>query len=210
MQAGRDPEAAASRLGGARALSGVGLREALDDLLCLFHALVLPPDQTALRALAVSWAEARESATAHSTVRDPATGLPTADYLGERLREVYGEAARSGSEAGETSCLVVLDIALDDVAAWRRLARSAAVGRTLDQVFGEGHPMAVLTDGLYVVLCRRTEDTPQLAQTLRRVIERNGEILGVASAMRSPTRVWVEGLPATHADAVQLLAQLGR
>ncbi len=70
--------------------------------------------------------------------------------------------------------------------------------------------MAVLTDGLYVVLCRRTEDTPQLAQTLRRVIERNGEILGVASAMRSPTRVWVEGLPATHADAVQLLAQLGR
>lgn len=117
VQAGRDPEAAASRLGGARALSGVGLREALDDLLCLFHALVLPPDQTALRALAVSWAEARESATAHSTVRDPATGLPTADYLGERLREVYGEAARSGSEAGETSCLVVLDIALDDVAA---------------------------------------------------------------------------------------------
>ncbi|WP_425955334.1 hypothetical protein [Xylanimonas sp. McL0601] len=210
VEAGVEPFAAAQRLGAARGASGVGMGEALDDLLCLYRSLGRPADPGALRALAVGWAEGHESAPNHVAVRDPGTGLPTADYLGERLRETYGDALRAGTTAEETSCLVVLDVALDDLDAWRRMARAATVGRTLDQVFGDGHPMAVLTDGLYAVLCARTQGTPQLAQTLRRVVEKNAEILGLAGAMRRPTRVWIERLPATHADAVELLGQLGR
>ncbi|WP_245885915.1 hypothetical protein [Xylanimonas oleitrophica] len=206
----RTPDAAAQRLGAARGAAGVGIGESLDDLSCLYRALGRSADPQALRALSVGWVEGHESLPVHSAVRDPATGLPTADYLGERLRETYGEALRSGADVPETHCLVVLDVALDDLDAWRRMARSATVGRTLDQVFGDGHPMGVLTDGLYAVLCPRGQGTPQLAQTLRRVIEKNAEILGLSEVMRRPTRVWVEKLPASHADAVELLAQLSR
>jgi hypothetical protein len=210
VEVGRGPAAAAQRLGHARGAAGVGMGEALDDLTCLYRALCRPVDPDALRSMAIGWAEGHEAVPAHAVVRDPGTGLPTLEYLGERLRETYGQAEREGTTAGETSCLVVLDVALDDLDAWRRMARSATVGRTLDQVFGDGHPMAVLTDGIYAVLCPRSQGTPQLAQTLRRVMERNAEILGLAGAMRRPTRVWVERLPATHADAVDLLSQLGR
>ncbi|WP_242496446.1 hypothetical protein [Xylanimonas protaetiae] len=210
VEAGRGPEAAAHRLGAARGSAGVGMGEALDDVTCLYRALGRPVDVEAVRALAVGWAEGHEAVPAHAVVRDPGTGLATAEYLGERLRETYGQAEREGSTASETSCLVVLDVALDDLDAWRRMARAATVGRTLDQVFGTGHPMAVLSDGIYAVLCPRSQGTPQLAQTLRRVVEKNAEILGLAGAMRRPTRVWVEHLPAAHADAVELLGQLGR
>lgn len=210
VEAGRGPAAAAQRLGTARGSAGVGMGEALDDLTCLYRALGEPVDAEAMRALAIGWAEGHVAVPTHAVVRDPAAGLPTAEYLGERLRETYGQAERDGTTAGETSCLVVLDVALDDLDAWRRMARSATVGRTLDQVFGDGHPMAVLTDGLYAVLCPRSQGTPQLAQTLRRVVEKNAEILGLAGAMRRPTRVWVEQLPPSHSDAVELLGQLGR
>ena len=210
VESGREPSAAAQRLGVARGASGVGMGEALDDLTCLYRALGRPADPAAMRALAVGWAEGHETDATRVAVRDPATGLPTADYLSERLREAYGEAQRAGTTAEQTSCLVVLDVALDDLDAWRRMARSATVGRTLDQVFGEGHPMAVLTDGLYAVLCTREQGTPQLAQTLRRVVEKNAEILGLAGAMRRPTRVWIEKLPPSYVDAVELLGQLGR
>ncbi len=210
VEAGRGPAAAAQRLGAARGAAGVGIGEALDDLTCLYRALGEPVDPEAMRAMAVGWSEGHETGPSKGVVRDPATGLPTVEYLGERLRETYGHAERDGTSAGELACLVVLDVALDDLDAWRRMARSATVGRTLDQVFGDGHPMAVLTDGLYVVLCPRSQGTPQLAQTLRRVVEKNAEILGLASAMRRPTRVWVEQLPPSHADAVDLLSQLGR
>jgi hypothetical protein len=210
VEAGRTAAAAAQRLGAARGATGVGIGEALDDLACLYQALDRPADPDALRALAVGWAEGHESLPVHTSVRDAATGLPTAEYLGERLRETYGEAERNGTTVADTTCLVVLDVALDDLDTWRRTARSATVGRTLDQVFGNGPPMAVLTDGLYAVLCPRGQGTPQLAQTLRRVVEKNAEILGLSGAMRRPTRVWVEQLPPSHEDAIELLDQLSR
>ncbi|WP_245534418.1 hypothetical protein [Xylanimonas cellulosilytica] len=210
VEAHRTPVAAAQRLGAARGSAGVGMGESLDDLSCLYRALERPVDVDAMRALAIGWAEGHESVPDHAVVRDPGTGLPTAEYLGERLREAYGQAERDGTSATETFCLVVLDVALDDLDAWRRMARSATVGRTLGQVFGDGYPMAVLADGIYVVLCPRGQGTPQLAGTLRRVVEKNAEILGLAGAMRRPTRVWVEQLPAAHTDAVELLGQLGR
>lgn len=206
----RCPAAAAQRLGTARGEAGVGMTETLDDAACLFEALDQPADPKVLRALAIGWAEGYESLPVRSTVRDPASGLPSGEYLGERLRETYGDALRQGMHAGDTHCLVVLDVALDDLDAWRRSARAATVGRTLDQVFGEGHPLAALSDGVFVVLCPRRENTAQLAQTLRRVVEKNAAILGLSEVMRRPTRVWVEALPESHSAALALLEQLSR
>ncbi|MFP3713186.1 hypothetical protein [Puerhibacterium sp. TATVAM-FAB25] len=206
----RCPAAAAQRLGSARGEAGVGMTEAMDDVACLFGALERPADPVVLRSLAIGWAQGYESLPMRSTVRDPASGLPSGEYLGERLRETYGAAVRQGAHAGDTHCLVVLDVALEDLDAWRRSARAATVGRTLDQVFGEGHPMAALSDGVFVVLCPRRDHTAQLAQTLRRVVEKNAAILGLAEVMRRPTRVWVETLPDSHPAAVSLLEQLAR
>src|SRR5919107_600421 len=91
---GRAPAAAAGRLGNARGASGVGIGEALDDLVCLYRALDIPPDPEVLRGLAIGWVQGRETLTSFTGVRDSATGLPTGDYLGERLRETYGRAIR--------------------------------------------------------------------------------------------------------------------
>ncbi|WP_159798505.1 nucleotidyl cyclase domain-containing protein [Puerhibacterium puerhi] len=206
----RCPAAAAQRLGTARGEAGVGMTETMDDVACLYEALEQPVDPTVLRSLAIGWAAGYESLPARSTVRDPASGLPSGEYLGERLRETYGDALRQGMRAGDTHCLVVLDVALDDLDAWRRSARAATVGRTLDQVFGEGHPMAALSDGVFVVLSPRRDHTAKLAQTLRRVVEKNAAILGLSEVMRRPTRVWVEALPDSHSAAVALLEQLAR
>jgi GGDEF domain-containing protein len=207
---GRDVIAPAERLGAARAAVGAGITEALDDVACLYAAFGRPTDVGALRAAAIGWVGERERVPYQIATHDPSTGLPTGEYLGERLRETYGTAQRSGSTAGSTHCLLVLDVGLDNLDTWQRLARSAAIGRTLHQVFGEGHPMAAIGDGTFVVLCERGPSTAELGQSLRRVVERNAEVLGLTTEVRRPTRVWVERLPGTHDDALLLLDHLAR
>lgn len=210
VEDGRCPEAAAQRLGSVRGAAGVGIGEALDDVTCLYRATGRPLDVRTLRATAIGWVHGHESVPEYSTVHDPATGLPTTQYLAERLRETYGTASRSGVDVPTTYCLLVVDVAVDGLDAWQRMTRSAAVGRTLDQVFGEGHPMAAISDGVFAVLCERGEAITRVARSVRRVVERNAEILGLAESLRRPTRVWVERLPDTREGAVQLLRHLVR
>ncbi|NNU28814.1 hypothetical protein [Isoptericola sediminis] len=207
---GRSPEAPAHRLGNARSAAGISLDETLEDVACLFRTVGSPVDVDAVRGSALGWALGRERRPALSGVRDPATGLPTADYLGERLRETYGRAERDGVEATESHCLVVVDVAVEALDPWQRMARAASVGRTLDQVFGGGHPMASLSDGVFAVLCERSADIPRLSQGVRRIIERNAQILGVSETMRRPVRVWMERLPRDHEAALDLLEHLRR
>ena len=207
---GRGVIAPAERLGAARAGVGAGIAEALDDVACLYAAFGRPADVGALRAAAIGWVGERERVPYQIATRDPTADLPTGEYLGERLRETYGVAQRSSTTAASSHCLLVLDVGLDNLDIWQRLARSAAIGRTLHQVFGEGHPMAAVGDGTFVVLCERGPSTAELGQSLRRVVERNAEVLGLTTEVRRPTRVWVERLPETHTDAVRLLDHLAR
>ncbi|NOV97040.1 hypothetical protein [Isoptericola halotolerans] len=209
LVAGRSPEMASHRLGTARSAAGIGLDETLDDLACLYRSLGEPLDVDAVRGAAQGWVQVRERDPAPTGVRDPATGLPTADYLGERLRETYGRATDDEGVPG-THCLVVLDVAVDSLGAWQRMARAASVGNTLDQVFGPGHPMAALSDGVFAVLCERGTETTRLAQSVRIIVERNAEVLGVSESLRRPVRVWVERLPETHESALDLIKHLRR
>lgn len=209
VEDGRPPLAAVERLGAARGRAGVGLGEALDDLACLYDSVERSPDLGTVRALAVGWVAGYESTPAMSSCTDPATGLPTRDYLGVRLRETYAVAQRRGQHATTTHCLVVVDVAVDGPP-WQRAARAATTGRTLAQVFGDGHPTAALGDGVLAVLCERGPATAQLCRTLRRVVERTARVLGSQDALRRPPRVWVERLPERHDDALTLLAHLAR
>lgn len=207
---GRSPEAPAHRLGSARSAAGIGLDETLEDVACLYRTVGAPVDVDTVRGAALGWVQGRDRHPAHTAVHDPATGLPTAEYLGQRLRETYGRAERDSSVVTSTHCLVVVDVAVEALDPWQRMARAASVGRTLDQVFGAGHPMAPLSDGVFAVLCERGPDVPRLSQSVRRIIERNAEILGVGDTVRRPVRVWMEQLPAEHAAALDLLEHLRR
>lgn len=207
---GRSPHAAAHRLGAARGRAGVGLGETLDDVECLYRSAHRPPDPDAIRAVAVGWVRGRDSEPALGSLRDPSSGLPTREYLAERLRETYGAAVGTEPGVPDTHCLVVVDVAVDGLAPWDRAARSATVGRALEQVYGEGHPMAALADGVFTVLARRDTGVPDLAKATRGVVERNAALMGLGDVLRRPTRVWVERLPTSHAAAVELLTQLAR
>ena len=206
----RSPTAAAGRLGMARGSAGIGLEETLDDLACAFRVAGLESDLKALRAGAVGWVHGRERTMVLAGVRDPGTGLPTGEYLTERLRETYGTALTRQDDVAGTHCLLVVDVAVDGLDPWQRAGRSAAVGQALEHVFGEGHPMAALSDGVFAVLSERRETTADVALATRRVVERNAEVLGLGDTLRRPTRVWVERLPATHAAAAELLRNLAR
>ncbi|SKC41762.1 hypothetical protein SAMN04324258_0846 [Krasilnikoviella flava] len=210
LHEGRSPHAAAHRLGAARGRAGVGLGETLDDVECLYRAAQRDPDPEAIRAVSVGWVRGRDAEPTLGAVRDPGTGLPTREYLAERLRETYGAAVGADRDVPTTHCLVVVDVAVDGLAPWDRAARSATVGRALEQVFGEGHPMAALTDGVFAVLALRETGVPDLAKATRSVVERNAALMGLADALRRPTRVWVERLPTSHGAAVELLSQLAR
>lgn len=207
---GRSAEGPAERLGAARAACGAGIAESLDDVTVLFGVAALPVPPHALRAVAVGWVAEHERTPFRATAHDPATGLPTGEYLGERLRETYGAAQRTGTHVPDTHGLLMLDVGIDDLDTWQRLARSAAIGRTLHQVFGEGHPMAAISDATYAVLCERGPSTAGTGHALRRVVERNAEVLGLTAEVRRPTRVWLERLPDTHDAALMLLTHLGR
>lgn len=210
VEAGRSPEAASHRLGTARSAAGIGLDETLDDVACLYRSVGAPLDVDAVRGAAQGWVLVRERDPAPRGIRDPATGLPTSAYLGERLRETYGRAAGNEQDASDSHCLVVLDVAVDELDAWQRMGRAASVGRTLGQVFGDGHPMASLSDGVFAVLCERSAATARLAQSVRKIVERNAEVLGVAESLRRPVRVWVERLPESHQAALELMRNLRR
>ncbi|QJW38234.1 hypothetical protein FIC82_004870 [Cellulosimicrobium protaetiae] len=206
----RDGAPAAERLGRARAEAGVGIGETLDDVACLYGVHDREPEVRLLRAVAVGWSEGYEATPVTPEVLDPESGLATAQYLVHRLRETYGVARRAGSDATRTHGLLVVDVALDDLTGWQRFARSAAMGRALTQTFGDGHPMASLGSGIFVVLGERGADEGELRTVLRHNIERTGLTLGVTAILRRPPRVWLEPLPQTHAAAVELLNVLQR
>lgn len=206
----RDVTPAAERLGRARGEAGVGIGEAIDDVACLYRAHAREPDLELLRAVAVGWTEGYESVPVTPEVLDPESGLATTQYLVHRLRETYGVAQRAGVPPAETHGLLVVDVALDELTGWQRFARSAAMGRALTQTFGDGHPMASLGNGLFVVLGERSSDDDALRSELRHRIDRTGLALGVTAILRRPPRLWFEPLPRTHAGVVDLLHTLER
>ncbi|WP_229242848.1 hypothetical protein [Cellulosimicrobium marinum] len=207
---GLDVTPAAERLGRVRSEAGVGIGEAIDDVACLYRAHDRAPDLELLRAVAVGWAEGYDATPVSPEVLDPESGLATPQYLAQRLRETYGAARRSGTDVARTHRLLVVDVAVDDLTGWQRFARSAAMGRALTQTFGEGHPMASLGNGVFVVLSERDGDDDGIRAELRHRIERTGLALGVSAILRRPPRLWTEPLPPTHPHAVELLHSLQR
>jgi len=210
--AGDDAAPAAERLGGARAAAGVGISESIDDLACLFDALGTDqaPPLELVRALCEGWAAEQVGAPTLTHCIDPDSGLPTAEYLGVRLAETYGRARRTGRPASHTHALLVTDVEAQPLAPWSRIVRSAIVGEGLSIVFGDGHPMAALGRGVFAVLVERGGDLGAEAMDLRVRLADHARSHGAQDLVRQPPRVWVEPLPDTRTQALELLGHLAR
>lgn len=211
VDAGADPTAASWELGRARGEHGVGIAEALDDVVCLYRSTgCTAPPLEAVRALTEGWSDAHAALATQGTCVEPESGLPTQQYLGVRLAEAYGEAERADVDAALLHRLVVVDVAAGHVSGLLRAARSAAAGAALREAFGSGHPMATLGGGVFAVLVRTTDDVDALVAELRAQVAVRCADVDVRVAVRQPVRVWVEPVPATHPEAVQRLGHLAR
>lgn len=206
-----DTAAAAYRLGEARATAGVGITEAIDDMAVLFRAAGYESAPIrSIRALCAGWTEGAPSASTGPALADAESGLGTAEYLTQRLAEVYGAAARHGRPVPHTHALVMIDVTVDDADPWQRMARNAAVGQALKGAYGEGHPMARLGDGLYAVLVERGAELGVGVAALRDHIAERATAMQVGNLMRQPPRVWIESLPEKHGYAQELIDSLQR
>ncbi|ROS72077.1 hypothetical protein [Cellulomonas sp. PhB143] len=207
---GRSTVPAAERLGEARGEAGVGIGEAIDDLVCLYRAVGTDPDVPTLRALSTGWTAGAEAQPVAPAVLDPTSGLVTPQYLDVRLAETYAEGERSGLRADRTHCLVMLDIAVEHVTREMLVVREAAVGHILTEAFGAGRPVAALGRGTYAALSERGDVAADRVAAVRRLIDSAGPGLGMGVAMRRPPRVWIESLPRDHRGVSRLLRQLRR
>lgn len=206
-----DTSTAAFELGRARGEHGVGIGEALDDLVCLYRSTgrAMPPME-AVRALNEGWSDAQAVLVTTGACVDPETGLPTQQYLAVRLAEAYLDAEQDDVDPAMLHGLTVVDVAAGHVTGLMRAARSAAVGAALREAFGSGHPMATLGGGVFVVLTRTDDDVVSRVADLRADVARRCADVDVRVSVRQPVRVWVEPLPETHAEAVQRLSHLAR
>ncbi|MBO1752871.1 hypothetical protein J4G33_13745 [Actinotalea sp. BY-33] len=210
VSARRDATAPAFRLGEVRGAAGVGIAETLDDLAVLYRLVDAEPGLDVLRSLCEGWSAAKDTTAVHGGCMDAESGLPTVDYLGVRLAETYGLAGKHAHHAFMTHCLVLIDVAAGDVPPWRRMARSAAMGRALTSALAPGHPMAALGGGAFAVLVGRDWELGETVRRMRDQVNEHADRLQIAELMRQPPRIWIEPLPETHARAVNLLDDLRR
>ena len=210
ISAGASPCAAAARLGDVRGAAGVGIAETLDDLAIPYRLIGQEPTLDVVRALCEGWSAAVEGAPVQASCIDPESGLPTAEYLAVRLAETYGAVRRHGHQAFVSHCLVLVDVATEDVTPWRRMARSAAMGRALTSALTPGHPMAALGGGAFAILVARDWDLGEAVRRMRTQVNEEAARLQISELLRQPPRIWIEPLPETHDRAVELLNQLRR
>ena len=211
LDARLDPAPAALRLGQARSEAGVGITEAIDDMAVLFRSAGYDSAPiSVIKALCEGWTEGSASAASAPQMVDAESGLGTAEYLKQRLAEVYGVALRNGTHVRETHALVMVDVSVVDPDPWQRMARNAAVGQALKMAYGDGHPMARLGNGLYAVLVERGANLGEGIACLRGHICDRAAAVRVGNLMRQPPRVWIESLPGTHGLAHDLIESLQR
>ncbi|MCL3859732.1 hypothetical protein [Actinotalea sp. K2] len=208
--AGTCPRAAGYRLGEVRGASGVGIAETIDDVTVLYDLVAAEPGLDLVRSLCEGWADAAHAAPVQATCMDPESGLPTLEYLSVRLGETYGAARRHGLPVHETHCLVMVDVAVADLAPWRRMARSAAMGRALTSALLPGHPMAALGGGAFALLLERDGDLGERVRRLRDEVNSHATLLQLMDLLRQPPRIWIEPLPETHERAAEMLTHLRR
>jgi GGDEF domain-containing protein len=203
---GRDPAPACTELGRLRAEDGAGLAETLDDLATLYDVAGLEePPHSAVRALALAWAESSLQFLHALSCEDPLTGMATLAHLRTRMSELYREAERDGRRAAGSHAVLVVEVVDELAGRWERTLRLTDVAECMRAVFSGGETLARASDRRALVLVDRGTDLPRSVEALRRLLVdwRVGEPV-------EPPRIWVEGLPYSAESAIRLLDELAR
>lgn len=201
LSQGSPTEPACESLGFARAVAACGIGEAIDDLTCLFTTISHSVPVAAIRSLTLGWVDGVAATTPPMSCIDAASGLHSLEYFIVRLREIY----ETHDHSSQRSALLFIDVGLENLPLWERVARSAGMGQTLAGAFGAGRPIAALGGGCYVTLAAPADSPDTAGQALSRRIERSARDLGISDLLRRPPRVWREALPPTHLAATALL-----
>lgn len=199
--------AACAVVGRELARDGVDLGEALDGLRSTY-ALVLgrEPDFGATEALSVAWSDETLGYLHQVSCENPLTGLATLAHLRARLAELQRGAEASGTPAYVDHALVVVDVPMHELPERVRFERALLMARLAerarlafpgDECVGEATPSRLL------VLARRTDDLGLRVVVLR-------DLITDATPLGGAVRVWIEGLPSSHAATAALLDELAR
>jgi hypothetical protein len=208
LAVGSQAHAACAVVGRELARDGVDLSEALDSLRSTFALITgREPDFGSTEALSVAWSDETLSYLHQVSCENPLTGLATLAHLRARLAELQRGAESSGQTATTGHALVVIDLPPQE---WEQnddqfgralmMARMADRARLVfsgDESIGEANPSRVL------VLAPRTDDLGLRVVVLR-------DLIADTTSLGGAVRVWIEGLPSSHAATAALLDELAR
>lgn len=187
---------------------GASLDEVLDGLRTTSRMVTgAEPSYADLRAISVAWSEVTLAYLHQMSCEDPLTGLASLAHVRTRLSELYRGRSRSDAGMQETHALVVADIperigidTADGPDRFTRAMRMVRLGESARTVFPGTEIIARLGASRMVVVAGRDEHLGRRVALLRTMLE----------SAEFPSRVWIEGLPATDDSVALLLDELAR
>ena len=190
------------------ARDGVDLEEALDGLRSTFAlALGREPDFASTESLSVAWSDETLGYLHQVSCENPLTGLATLAHLRARLAEIQRGAEASGTPATDSYALVVIDLPFEGVGrSDARFGRALLMARIADRarlVFSGEESIGEATPSRLLVLAPRSDDLGLRVVVLR-------DLVSGATSLGGAVRIWIEGLPSSHAAAAALLDELAR
>jgi hypothetical protein len=208
LVAGSRAHVACAVVGRELARDGVDLSEALGGLRSTFaQVLGREPDFASTEALSVAWSDETLGYLHQVSCENPLTGLATLAHLRARLAELQRGAEESGTPATEGHALVVVDLPIEEPEGERgQIGRALLMAGVADRarlVFAGEESIGEATPSRLLVLARRTDDLG-----LRVVVLRN--LIADTTSLGGAPRVWIEGLPSSHAAMAALLDELAR
>jgi hypothetical protein len=205
---GSRAHAACAVVGRELARDGVDLSEALTSLRSTF-ALVTggAPDFGSTEALSVAWSDETLSYLHQVSCENPLTGLATLAHLRARLAELQRGAESTGHQATTGHALVVIDLpGQEPDESNDRFVRALLMARVADRarlVFSGDESIGEASPSRLLVLAPRTDDLGLRVVVLR-------DLIADTTSLGGAVRVWIEGLPSSHAATAALLDELAR
>ena len=205
LVAGSRAHAACAVVGRELARDGVDLGEALNGLRSTYaRVLGREPDFAATEALSVAWSDETLGYLHQVSCENPLTGLATLAHLRARLAELQRAAEASGTPATTGHALVVVDLPVQSIDG--QFGHALIMARIADRVrlvFSGEESIAEANPSRLLVLAPRTEDLGLRVVVLR-------DLISDSSSLGGAVRVWIEGLPSSHAAMAALLDELAR
>ena len=154
----------------------------------------------------MAWSEATLAYLHRVSCEDPLTGLSSLAHVRSRLSELYRCYDYGDGTVPHTHALVVLELPEDrpgdrvDPDHFSRSLRLARLGETARTVFPGTETIGRLGNHRVLVLAQRDDRLGRRTSLLRTML----------LPAPYPTRLWIEGLPATDDSAAVLLDELAR